>query len=130
MSLSRRHSEPTRLALPAGDVSLEEIAHLIHEAGMIYAQAKARFEKLDLFRPSVKAIAMQNALNAAPDTKISETRLTHQAEASKEYRAHLEVLAEAQIAFEVARIHYESLRNLFEAKRSQLSYLKAEMALV
>src|SRR4051794_5647451 len=114
-------------SMPSGDLSLEELTHHIHAAGMIYAQAKARYEKLELFKHSVKAWVMQSILEEAKDNKLSEARLTHLAEASKGYRGHLEKLATARQEYEIARVHYESLRNLFEAKRSQLSYLKAEM---
>jgi hypothetical protein len=115
--------------LPEGQFDLQEVVRQMHAAGLKYAKSKALLERLELTRSSVKARLMQKILQTAGDGKISETRLLHQAEATPEYWSHLEQIAKAREDFEIHRIVYESLRALFDAKRSEMSYAKAEMNL-
>ena len=51
-------------------------------------------------------------------------------ESDDEYVAYINKLIDARAWLEKVRIRYESYKNLFEARRSMLSYRKAEMRLL
>ena len=59
--------------------------------------------------------------------KIAETRLKRLAEADAEYISLLEDIASARAESEKLRIRYESYRNLFDARRTMISYKKTEL---
>lgn len=107
-------------------LGLEEIVHLANKVGLEYAQAKKESERLELLKPTVRARVMMRL-----DTEeLSEAKLRRMTEVDPEYVDFIEKLAEAIGESEKLRIRYESYKNLFEAKRSLLSYQKAEMKLL
>lgn len=107
-------------------LGLEEIVHLANRIGLEYATAKKESERLELLKPTVRArISIR-----IDDGKISETRLRRLTETDSEYVDFIEKLADAKGESERLRIRYESYKNLFEARRSMLSYQKAEMKLL
>jgi len=125
--------EKTEQARPSGASSgpgadklgLEEIVHLTNKIGLEYVAAKKEAERCELLKASVKArIAVQ-----LDNGSMSEVKLRRLTEIDPEYIAFLEKLAEARSQSEKLRIRYESYKNLFDARRSLLSYQKAEMKL-
>lgn len=111
----------------AGDkLGLEEIVHLANKIGLEFANAKREAERLELLKPTVRAriaIRLDNG-------DISEVKLKRLTETDTEYIEFLDKLVNAKGECERLRIRYESYKNLFEAKRSLLSYQKAEMKLI
>ncbi len=107
-------------------LNLEEIVHLANKIGMEYVEMKKKAEKLALFKPSEKAKAMQRY----DDGSRSESKVKRLADIDPDYLAFLEEMADAKAESEKLKIRYDSYLNLFEAKRSLLSYQKAEMTLL
>ena len=107
-------------------LTLEEIVHLANKVGLEFANAKREAEYLDLMKATVRA-----RVSLRLDTEdISEAKLRRLTETDPEYVDFLEKLANARRDSEKLRIRYESYKNLFEARRSLLSYQKAEMKLL
>lgn len=111
---------------PTDRLGLEEIVHLANKVGLDYVTAKKEAERLELLKPTVRA---RVALRLEQDG-ITETRLKRLAETDAEYLEFLEKLVTARGECEKLRVRYESYKNLFEARRSLLSYQKAEMKLL
>ena len=107
-------------------LNLEEIVHVTNKIGMEYAVAKKLAEKLELMKPTERARAMERY----DDGSMSEAKIRRLAEVDTEYISFLEKLSEAKAECEKLKIRYESYKNLFEARRSMLSYQKAEMKLM
>lgn len=110
----------------ATKLGLEEIVHLTNKIGLEYVDAKKEAERQELLKPTIKAKIMV----ALDDGQMSETKLKRLAESDDTYIAYLEKLSELKQNSERLRVRYESYKNLFEAKRSLLSYQKAEMKLI
>ena len=106
-------------------LNLEEIVHLANKAGLEYAEAKKIAERLEL----LKATERSRAMERHDDGKRSEARIKRMAETDEQYIRFLENLSQARGECEKLKIRYESFKNLFEARRSVLSYQKAEMKL-
>ena len=107
-------------------LSLEEIVHLANKIGLEYADAKKEVDKLELLKPTVKSRIMIRL----DDGSMTESKLKRLTEVDAEYVAYLENLVNARNVSDKLRIRYESYKNLFEARRSLLSYQKAEMKLL
>jgi hypothetical protein len=113
-------------AVTADRLGLEEIVHLTNKIGMEFVDAKKDAELLELLKPTVRARIMLRY----DDGSMSEVKLKRITETDEEYIECLTKLAEAKAKSEKLKIRYESYKNLFEAKRSLLSYQKAEMKLI
>lgn len=111
---------------PLTTANLEDIVHLTNKVGMEYAAAKKEADKLDLLKASYRARAMEKY----DDGIRTESKIRRLAEIDSDYIEFLEKFANAKAESEKLRIRYESYRNLFEARRSLLSYKKAEMNLI
>lgn len=110
-------------------LSLEEIVKVTNVIGLKYAEAKKEFDRLDLFKTVVKArISMR--IEQTSEEKLTEIKLKRLTETDSEYISYLEKLLEAKTSVENLKIRYDSYKNLFEAKRSLLSYQKAELKLL
>ncbi len=107
-------------------LGLEEIVHLANKVGLEYASAKKDADRLELLKPTIRARIMIRL----DDGVLNETRLRRLTETDPEYVEFLEKMAETRGEADKLRVRYESYKNLFEAKRSLLSYHKAEMKLV
>lgn len=107
-------------------LALEDIVRLTNKAGIEYTEAKQQAEYLELMKPTQKAMAMDRI----DDGNQSEARIKRKAEIDPEYIGFLERLAHAKARSDRQRIRYDSFKNLFEARRSSLSYKKAEMKLI
>ncbi len=107
-------------------LGLEEIVHLTNKIGMEYVEAKKQAELLELLKPTVRARIMQKY----DDGSMSEAKLKRMTESDAEYIDCLQKLIEEKSKAEQLKIRYDSYKNLFEAKRSLLSYQKAEMTLL
>ena len=110
----------------ATELSLEELVHIANRVGMELVEAKKACDHYELMKPIVRARIMQRL----DDGEISETKLRRLMESDAEYVAYIDKLIEARAWLEKVRIRYESYKNLFEARRSMLSYRKAEMRLL
>ena len=132
MSDMTKSPPPPQIAGPTGsaaagvDLSLEEIIIRANRIGVDYVEKRREAERLELLRPSVRAQVM-NRLEAAATERLSESRLRRLAEADGEYLDHLERIAEARAEAEKLRVRYDSYRNLFDARRTLISYRKAEL---
>jgi hypothetical protein len=110
----------------ADKLGLEEIVHLANKVGLEFAAAKRDAERLELLKPTVRARVMIRL----DDGSMAEAKLRRITEVDLEYVTHLEQLSAARGEAEKLRVRYESYKNLFEARRSLLSYQKAEMKLI
>lgn len=110
----------------ADKLGLEEIVHLSNKIGLEYAKAKKDAERLELLKPTVRA----RVSIRLDDGQVSEARLRRLTETDPEYVDFIEQLAQAKGECDRLRIRYESYKNLFEARRSMLSYQKAEMKML
>ncbi len=108
------------------NLGLEEIVHRINRIGLEYVEVKRKSDRLELLKSSYKARAMEKY----DDGQRSEAKIKRMAELDEVYIAFLEEFAQIRADSEKLKIRYESYRNLFEARRSILSYKKAEMTLL
>tara|TARA_B100001094_G_C17778922_1_gene598753 strand:- start:4 stop:378 length:375 start_codon:yes stop_codon:yes gene_type:complete len=106
-------------------LSLEEIVHIANKVGLEYVDAKREAEHLSLLKASKRAQVMIRIDNG----EMSEAKLLRMAEVDQEYIDFLDNLSELKRKAARLKIRYESYKNLFEARRSLLSYQKAEMGL-
>jgi len=111
---------------PQDKLGLEDIVHVANKIGLEFVTAKREAERLELLKPTVRA----RVTLRLDDGKLSETKLRRLTETDQEYIDFLEKLIDAKGESEKLRIRYESYKNLFEARRSVLSYQKAEMKLL
>jgi len=120
---------PSKVATEAtaDKLGLEEIVHLANKIGLEYVEAKKESERLELLKPTVRA-RISIKLEAAG--KQSEARLKRLTETDDEYVEFLEKLINAKGECDKLKVRYESYKNLFDARRSLLSYQKAEMKLI
>lgn len=110
---------------PDKELSLEEIIHLANKVGLEYVDKRREAERLELLRTTVRAQIMNSLEESQPE--CSEAKLKRLAEAHTDYVKILEEIADRRAESEKLRIRYDSYRNLFEARRSLLSYKKVEM---
>lgn len=112
---------------PATDkLGLEDIVHLANKIGLEYVLAKKEADRLELLKPTIRARVMIRL----DDDDMSETKLRRLTEVDPEYTDFLERLIQARGEADKLRVRYESYKNLFEARRSLLSYQKAELKLI
>ncbi|MEN9528746.1 MAG: hypothetical protein RI932_619 [Pseudomonadota bacterium] len=110
------------------DLSLEEIIQLANKIGLEYVDKRREAERLELLRTTVRAKIMNRIeAEAGSEASIPESRLKRLAEADSEYVQLLEQVAQLRADSEKLRIRYESYRNLFDAKRTMISYKKTEL---
>ena len=110
----------------ADKLGLEDIVHLTNKIGLEYVAARKEAERLDLLKHTIRAqITMR-----LDDGNSSEARLRRQMETDPELINFINQLVTARAEAEKLRVRYESYKNLFEARRSLLSYQKAEMKLL
>lgn len=107
-------------------MNLEEIIHMANKLGLEYVEKRKQAERLELIRTSIRSKIM-NRLESEEGNKIPESKLKRLAEADAEYIDLLESIAEARAESEKLRIRYESYRNLFDARRTLISYKKTEL---
>jgi hypothetical protein len=110
------------------ELTLEEIIQLANKIGLEYADKRRDAERLELLRTTVRSRIMNRIeADAGLDASIPEGRLKRLAEADAEYVQLLEQIAQSRAEAEKLRIRYESYRNLFDAKRTMISYKKTEL---
>jgi small nuclear ribonucleoprotein (snRNP)-like protein len=107
-------------------LGLEDIVHLANKVGLEYVTARKEAERLDLLKNTVKA----RVSIRLDDGRMSEAKLRRVVETDDEYLQFIDQLVQARAEAERLKIRYDSYRNLFDARRSLLSYQKAEMKLV
>ena len=112
--------------VPGDKLGLEEIVHLANKIGLEFVTMKKEAERFDLLKATVRARVSMRLDNG----EHSEVKLRRLTETDDEYVEFLEKLIQARGESEKLRIRYESYKNLFEARRSLLSYQKAEMKLL
>ena len=107
-------------------LGLEDLVKLTNKIGLEYVDAKKNAEYFDLMKASVRAkIAIK-----LDDGNMSEAKLRRLTETDDEYVAFIEKLTEARRNADRLKVRYESYKNLFDARRSLLSYQKAELKLI
>lgn len=107
-------------------LGLEEIVHIANKVGLDYVEAKKNAEHLELMKAPTRAkIALR-----LDDGKMSENRLRRLTETDPEYIEFLEKLTLARRECDRLKVRYESYKNLFDARRSLLSFQKEEMKLL
>ncbi len=107
-------------------LGLEDIVRLANKVGLEYVAAKADAERLELMKPTVRArITLR-----LDDGNLTEAKLKRLTETDDEYVSFLEKLADARCNCERLKVRYDSYKNLFDARRSLLSYQKAELKLI
>lgn len=109
----------------SSDLNLEEIIHMANKIGLEFVEKRKDAERLELLRTSVRSKIMNRI--ELEYQKIAEAKLKRLAEADDEYIALLENIASARGESEKLRIRYESYRNLFDARRTLISYKKTEL---
>ncbi len=125
MNQTDMEKEPNNRSF-AQNIGLDEIVRLTNTIGIEYAEAKAELEKLELMRPVKKAeIAIR-----LDDGSLSEVKLKRLTESDPTYTEFINILCDAKAKAEKLRVRYDSYKSLFEAKRSMMSYHKAEMKLI
>lgn len=107
-------------------LGLEEIVHIANKVGLAYVDAKKIAEHMELMKSIVRA---QIALRI-DDDKMSEAKLKRLTETDPEYLSFLEKLLEARRESDRLKVRYDSYKNLFDARRSLLSFQKEEMKLL
>jgi hypothetical protein len=113
-------------SLPTDRLGLEEIVHLANKVGLEYVAARKEAERLELLKNTVRAKIAIRLDNGS----VSEAKLRRLMETDAEYEEFLNQLVAARAESEKLRVRYESYKNLFDARRSLLSYQKAEMKLL
>lgn len=107
-------------------LGLEEIVHIANKVGLAYVEAKKTAEHYELMKPTIRAkVALR-----LDDGKVTEARLKRLTETDPEYLDFLDKLVEARRESDRLKVRYDSYKNLFDARRSLLSYQKEEMKLV
>ena len=99
----------------------------INAAGLAWVEAKLIHDQLDGDQKSFLA-ALQNAIEKAETEKISEAKLERLALAEPEYRAYVRSIAVARADMLRKRVRFDSLNNLFEAKRSEGATERAKIS--
>lgn len=107
------------------EMALEEIIQIANKIGLEYVDKRKEAERLELLRTSIRAKIM-NKIELKGE-KIPEARLKRLAEADFEYVELLEKIATTRAEAEKLRIRYESYKSLFDARRTMISYKKAEL---
>jgi hypothetical protein len=107
-------------------LGLEEIVHIANKVGLAYVDAKKVAEHFELMKPIIRA---QISLRL-DDDKMSEAKLKRLTETDPEYISFLEKLTEARRECDKLKVRYDSYKNLFDARRSLLSFQKEEMKLL
>lgn len=119
METEKAPSSPEKLGL-------EEIVRLTNKVGLEFADAKRELDRLELMKPTVRA-KISIRLDSGG---LSESKLKRLTETDQEYIDYLEKLVEARGRCEKLKVRYDSYKNLFDARRSMLSYQKAELKLL
>ena len=117
---------PTTQNPGADKLGLEDIVHLANKIGLEFVAARKEAERLELLKNTIRArISIR-----LDDGTQSEAKLRRLMETDPEYEDFLMKLVSARAESEKLRVRYESYKNLFDARRSLLSYQKAEMKLL
>jgi hypothetical protein len=111
---------------PPRELSLEEIIVLANRLGIEFVEKRKEAERLELLRSSVRAKIM-NRIEDELGERASENKLRRLAEADSEYISLVEQIAESRAEAEKLKVRYDSYRNLFDARRTLISYRKAEL---
>ncbi|MFK7872282.1 MAG: hypothetical protein AB8C84_03795 [Oligoflexales bacterium] len=104
-------------------LDLEDIVRLANQVGLEYVEARRLSEKLEMLKATEKA----RITDSYDDGSISEAKLKRLTETDEKWVLFLDKLADARAKSEALKVRYDSYKNLFEAKRSLMSYRKAEM---
>ncbi len=78
----------------------------------------------------MKSIVRAQIALRLDDDKMSEAKLKRLTETDPEYLSFIEKLLEARRECDKLKVRYDSYKNLFDARRSLLSFQKEEMKLL
>ncbi len=107
-------------------LGLEDIVHLANKVGLEFVNAKKDADRLELLKNTIRS----RVILRIDDGQSSEAKLKRQMEVDPEYLQYVDKLVNARAEADKLRVRYESYKNLFDARRSLLSYQKAELKLV
>ena len=107
-------------------LGLEEIVKITNKVGLAYVEAKKMADYYELLKPTLRARVAIRIDNG----KLSEAKLKRLTEMDEEYVEFLKKLSDAKSESNKLKVRYESYKNLFDARRSLLSYQKEEMKLI
>ena len=99
------------------------IAAHLRDRGFAAAQYEAAYKALE---ESTKSVLAQ----IAGGMEGSEAAKERAARSSDEFLEHLQKLADARFLHLAARVNFEVYKSYIDAKRSELSYQKAEMQIL
>lgn len=119
-------SETASIVDPKEVLSLEKIVYKANETGLQFVEEKRVADRLEVMKPVIRAKIMARI----DDGNLSETKLKRMAEIHPEYIEHLQNIIDHKCKTDRLKIKYDSYKNLFEAKRSMLSYKKVEMKIL
>ena len=107
--------------------NLERLVVEIQEAGQAWIESKLKSDQLDAGEKNYLAALMNGIDDATKGTKISEAKLERLARGSPEFGNY--VIGKVMAIAETGRkkVRYESLQNLWEAKRSELSFERVKI---
>lgn len=110
--------------------SLEKLVTAIQKAGTDWIEAKLKSDQLEADEKNYLS-ALMNDLEqqlSASTPKLSDTKLERLARGSPEFRQY--VIGRVTATAETGRkkVRYESLQNLWEAKRSELAFEREKLA--
>lgn len=119
---------------PLATLSLESLSYLIEEKGKEWNKFKQAAERLDELRKILLA-EIQNkeeliAITGGAPKAPSETKLERLARGSSEFKIHAESVVTAKKGANDTFMEYEALKNLFDAKRSEMALERARASLV
>ncbi len=119
---------------PLATLSLESLSYLIEEKGKEWNKSKQTAERLDELRKILLA-EIQNkeellAITGGAPKAPSETKLERLARGSTEFKKHAESVVVAKKGANDTFMEYEALKNLFDAKRSEMALERARASLV
>jgi hypothetical protein len=107
--------------------NLERLVVEIQVAGQEWIEAKLKSDQLDDGEKNYLAALMNSLDDAMKGTKISESKLERLARGSPEFGNY--VIGKVTAIAETGRkkVRYEALQNLWEAKRSELSFERVKI---
>ena len=105
--------------------ALEKLVVEIQDAGQEWVEAKLKSDQLEADEKNFLA-ALMNDLEKGFD-KVSEAKLERLSRGGRQYRDYTTGRVLAQAETNRKKVRYESLLNLWEAKRSELAMERAKL---
>jgi len=108
-------------------INLESLVIEIQQAGQEWIEAKLRSDQLEDGEKNFLAALINSLDDAMKGQKVSETKLERLARGSADFREYVTGKCCAIAETARKRVRYESLRDLFEARRSEFAFERAKL---